>query len=274
MLSAIYERWIDKDKILFTNLWSSELSKLSANAFLAQRISSINSISEICEKTGAEILEVSSAIGLDKRIGQKFLNPGPGFGGSCFQKDILNLVYLARFYGLENVANYWEQVVEFNKWQRIRISKLIVQKLFGTVSGKKIAILGFSFKANTNDTRESPAIYISKDLIANGAKLVIHDPKVSVQQIENSLNLSQNVAHSENNDGTWSFVSNIDEALDNADAAVILTEWDEYSKINWRKGASLMRKPAWLFDTRNILKNNDLTDSSINYWALGNGNFI
>ena len=157
-LSFIYSKWIDKDKILKTNLWSSELSKLTANAFLAQRISSINSIAEICEVTSANINEVSKAIGMDSRIGNKFLSSGPGFGGSCFTKDILNLIYLCDFYGLDRVAEYWEQVLKLNIWTRNRISKTIVEKLFGTLTNKKLVILGFSFKANTNDTRDSSAI--------------------------------------------------------------------------------------------------------------------
>ena len=169
LLSAIYTRWISEEKILLTNVWSSELSKLIANAFLAQRISSINSISALCEATGADIQEVVKAIGSDQRIGKKFLSPGPGFGGSCFQKDILNLVYISRFYGLEIVANYWEQILFINDWQKKRISTLIIEKFFGTVSNKKIVILGFAFKSYTNDTRESPAIQIVKDLIENGA---------------------------------------------------------------------------------------------------------
>ena len=191
ILSKIYENWIPKEKILLTNLWSSELSKLVANAFLAQRISSINSISAICEVTGAKIREVSRAIGKDSRIGSKFLDSGPGFGGSCFKKDILNLVYLAEYFGLEEVAKFWEEVVNINSWHQKRIAKIVVQKLFGTISQKKIVILGFAFKANTNDTRESAAIRICKDLIEEGAELVIHDPKVNPLQIEIDLEMKQ-----------------------------------------------------------------------------------
>ena len=164
-LSEIYKNWVPEKKILHTNIWSSELAKLTANAFLAQRVSSINSISAICEATGADVREVSRAIGSDSRIGSKFLDSGPGFGGSCFKKDILNLVYLCQYFGLPEVANFWEEVVTLNEWHQHRISKLIVKKLFGTISSKKIAILGFAFKANTNDTRESAAITICKDLI-------------------------------------------------------------------------------------------------------------
>ena len=170
-ISSIYKRWVPSEKIITTNLWSSELSKLVANAFLAQRISSINSISALCEKTGANIKEVANAVGTDTRIGTKFLEAGPGFGGSCFKKDILNLVYLCRYYGLDQVADYWEQIVKINSFQQKRISSLVVKNLFGTLSNKKLAILGFSFKANTNDTRESPSITISKELLKEGAEL-------------------------------------------------------------------------------------------------------
>ena len=183
VVSDIYKNWVDPDKIITTNLWSAELSKLVANAFLAQRISSINSISALCETTGADINEVTKAIGTDSRIGSKFLKSGPGFGGSCFKKDILNLVYLCRYYGLKEVGDYWEQVVEINQWQQRRISSLIIKNLFGTLSNKKLAVFGFSFKANTNDTRESPSINISKNLLQEGAKLSFYDPKVNSDKI-------------------------------------------------------------------------------------------
>ena len=186
-LTKIYLNWVPSNKILHTNIWSSELSKLTANAFLAQRISSINSIAALCEATGADVREVSRAIGTDNRIGSKFLNSGPGFGGSCFKKDILNLVYLSKYFGLNEVADFWECVVNLNNWHQHRISKLIVTKLFGTVTGKKMCVLGFSFKANTNDTRESSAINICKDLLDEGATLYIHDPKVSQDQIAKDL---------------------------------------------------------------------------------------
>ncbi|NDC15464.1 MAG: nucleotide sugar dehydrogenase, partial [Synechococcaceae bacterium WB9_2_170] len=178
-LAGVYGQWVPQERILRTNLWSSELSKLTANAFLAQRISSINSIAALCEATGADVQEVAHAIGTDSRIGSKFLKAGPGFGGSCFQKDILNLVYLCGHYGLQEVAAYWQSVVELNGWQQHRIARLVVQKLFGTVTGKRIAILGFAFKADTNDTREAPAIRICQDLLEEGAQLAIYDPKVA-----------------------------------------------------------------------------------------------
>ena len=190
-LAGVYGHWVDEPKILRTNLWSSELSKLTANAFLAQRISSINAIAAVCEASGADVREVARAIGTDSRIGPKFLNAGPGFGGSCFQKDILNLVYLSRHFGLPEVADYWESVVQLNTWQQHRISRLVVEKLFGTVTGKRLAVLGFAFKADTNDTREAPAIRICADLLEEGAQLAIHDPKVETAQMARDLNQNE-----------------------------------------------------------------------------------
>ncbi len=267
-LKDIYRRWISQDKILLTNIWSSELSKLIANAFLAQRISSINSISALCELTGAEINEVVKAIGSDQRIGKKFLSPSPGFGGSCFKKDILNLVYLCRFYGLENVASYWEQVMFVNDWQKNRISNLVIQKFFGTVSNKKIIMLGFSFKSNTNDTRESPAIEIAKNLIENGAQLVINDPKVSIKQIESELLLKENEVDNISL-GRWNFTKDILTASKNADAIILITEWEEYKNINWQKLTRLMRRPSWIFDTRKIIPFKKLNNLGINFWQIG-----
>ncbi len=223
-LSSIYEKWVSKEKIIKTNLWSSELSKLAANAFLAQKISSINAIGAICESTGADVREVKLAIGTDKRIGEKFLNTGPGFGGSCFQKDILNLVYLSKYFGLNEVSNYWEQVLILNNWQKSRISKLVVNNLFGTLNGKKIAILGFAFKANTNDTRHSSAINITKELLKEGAEIVIHDPKVTKDQIKKDLgkNEGKDSKNSET-DGFWWFSKDYEEIFKNSDAIIILT---------------------------------------------------
>ena len=272
ILKKIYKKWIPEEKILLTNIWSSELSKLIANAFLAQRLSSINSITALCENTGAEIHEVVKAIGHDTRIGKKFLSPSPGFGGSCFKKDILNLVYLCRNYGLDSVANYWEQVLVVNSWQKNRISNLVVQKLFGTVTSKKILLLGFSFKANTNDTRESPAIEISKNLLENGAHLSISDPKVTNKQIENELSLKE-LEEDPSSNGKWNFDKDIYKAVKNADAIIIVTEWKEYENLNWKEISSLMRKPAWVFDTRKILSKKDLKKLGINYWQVGSSNY-
>lgn len=271
ILKKIYNKWIPEEKILLTNIWSSELSKLIANAFLAQRLSSINSITALCENTGAEIHEVVKAIGHDTRIGKKFLSPSPGFGGSCFKKDILNLVYLCRHYGLDSVANYWEQVLVVNSWQKNRISNLVVQKLFGTVTSKKILLLGFAFKADTNDTRESPAIEISKNLLENGAHLSISDPKVTNKQIENELSLKE-LEEDPSSNGKWNFDKDIYKAARNADAIIIVTEWKEYENLNWKEISSLMRKPAWVFDTRKILSKKDLKKLGINYWQVGSSN--
>ena len=278
-LSNIYSNWVPIEKILHTNIWSSELSKLTANAFLAQRISSINSISAICESTGADVIEVSRAIGLDSRIGTKFLDSGPGFGGSCFKKDILNLVYLSRFFDLNEVADFWESVVKLNNWHQHRLSKLIIQNLFGTISGKKICVLGFSFKANTNDTRESAAIKICKDLLEEGAFLSIHDPKVSKDQIHQDLGiepLNSDIDYSErfdffNLEGKWVFEDLIYKAVEKSDAVVVLTEWDEYKKINWEEISKKMRKPSWIFDTRSILDKKEIINNELLLWRIGDG---
>ena len=277
-LANIYKKWVPENKILITNIWSSELAKLTANAFLAQRISSINSIGALCEATGADVREVSRAIGSDSRIGPKFLDSGPGFGGSCFKKDILNLVYLSRFFGLDQVADFWEEVVKLNDWHQHRISRLIVKKLFGTVSGKKICILGFAFKANTNDTRESASINICKDLLQEGALLFIHDPKVDKKQIskdllkEESVKLKNSDKKNESQiEGEWCFVDNILESFKDADAIVILTEWEDYFKINWEKVSFSMRQPAWIFDVRSVLSKENFPISNLNVWRLGDG---
>jgi UDPglucose 6-dehydrogenase len=259
----VYGQWVPPEKILRTNLWSSELSKLTANAFLAQRISSINSIAALCEATEADVEEVARAIGSDSRLGPKFLKAGPGFGGSCFQKDILNLVYLCRHFGLPQVADYWESVVTLNTWQQHRISALVVQKLFGTVTGKRIAILGFAFKADTNDTRESPAIRVCRDLLEEGAILAIHDPKVAPDQI--ALDLGQPVGES------WLHCDAVADVVTGADAAVILTEWQSYAELSWEALAPLMRQPAWVFDTRAITDVLDVGLAGLNQWRVGCG---
>ena len=262
ILSKIYMNWISPEKIITTNIWSSELSKLSANAFLAQRISSINSISAICEQTGADVNEVSKSIGADTRIGSKFLQSGPGFGGSCFKKDILNLIYLCDFYNLPDISNYWESVLTINDWQQRRITKTIVEKLFGTVSDKKIAILGFAFKANTNDTRESPSISICHDLLEEGANLFIHDPKVKSDQINFILNESiMNCATRV--EGTWEYALSIDNAINDAHAIIILTEWEEYSKIKWLDKEDSLKKNVWIFDTRSIIDIEEIKKTKI-----------
>ncbi len=276
LLCAIYREWVPDEKILKTNIWSSELAKLTSNAFLAQRISSINSISALCEATGADIREVSRAIGSDSRIGSKFLDSGPGFGGSCFKKDILNLVYLSEYFGLPEVAAFWNEVVTLNIWHQKRISRLVIRKLFGTLSEKKIAILGFAFKSNTNDTRESSAIQICQDLLEEGASLFIHDPKVNPRQIEIDLNTSSNIKKNDmskknHEEGSWTSAKSINDALVNADAALILTEWELYKNINWEKISQVMRSPAWVFDARSIVNRKKIIDSGINFWRVGDG---
>ena len=267
-LAEIYSYWVKKEKIITTDLWSSELSKLISNAFLAQRISSINSISALCEITGADIKDVSLAIGADKRIGKHFLKSGPGFGGSCFKKDILNLVYICNHYGLYEVSSYWQKVIEINEWQQKRISSLIVEKLFGTLFNKKISILGFSFKANTNDTRESPAINICNDLIEEGANLHIYDPKVN-EKIKEDL---KNRVKSENIN---CFIeTSINECINNSHAIVIeVTEWDEFRNLDWKETYSKMEKPAWVFDTRNITKSAEILDAGFKFWRTGRNYF-
>lgn len=277
-LSEIYSTWVPKEKILHTNIWSSELAKLTANAFLAQRISSINSIGALCEATGADVREVARAIGSDSRIGSKFLDSGPGFGGSCFKKDILNLVYLSNYFGLPEVAEFWEGVVKLNSWHQHRISRLIIKKLFGSVTGKKICILGFAFKANTNDTRESAAINICKDLLEEGAILFIHDPKVDKKQITKDLckNENENIINLSTNDqitfeGEWCEINDINSSSKGADAIVVLTEWEEYSRINWKEISKRMRKPSWIFDARSIISPSEVIEQELNLWRIGDG---
>ena len=277
-LSSIYEHWVPKDKIIKTNLWSSELSKLTANAFLAQRISSINSISALCEITGADIKEVSKAIGGDKRIGNKFISSGPGFGGSCFKKDLLNLTYLCEYYGLSEVALYWNQVLEINNWQQKRISKVVIEKLFRNISGKKIAIFGFAFKADTNDTRESPSINICMDLINEGAVLKIHDPKVKEIEIQKAFeDFLENNKELKNNKKlidlrkVWNYYDSLYDASKNVDAILILTEWSNYKTISWEEIYKVMRKPAWVFDTRLVTNPDEVKKNGIKLWVLGQG---
>jgi UDPglucose 6-dehydrogenase len=261
-VAAIYARWIPREKILTTNLWSSELSKLVANAFLAQRISSINSISALCEATGADVDEVARAIGKDSRIGPKFLKASVGYGGSCFQKDILNLTYLCQHFGLPEVAAYWESVVKMNDWQKTRFSGRIVRDLFNTVSGKHIGILGFAFKKDTNDTRETAAISVCRDLLAEGAKVVVYDPQVPEAQIR------ADVLGKEENPNLVVVTSAL-EATKGAHAVAILTEWDEFKSIDFEKIYEEMFKPAFLFDGRNILPHAKLKEIGFRVFAIG-----
>jgi len=246
-LASVYGRWIPRDRIITTNLWSSELSKLVANAFLAQRISSINSISALCEATGADVDEVANAIGKDSRIGPKFLKASVGFGGSCFQKDILNLTYLCESFGLPEVAAYWNSVVAMNDWQKHRFAKQIVKSLFNTVADKKIAILGFAFKKDTNDTRESAAINVCRDLLTEHAKVSVYDPKVPADEIKMDV-LGKGVENPR-----LTVAKDAYEACAGAHAIAIVTEWDEFKTLDYAKIFAGMPKPSFLFDGRNIV---------------------
>tara|TARA_R100001369_G_scaffold92896_1_gene141018 strand:+ start:27743 stop:29155 length:1413 start_codon:yes stop_codon:yes gene_type:complete len=267
-LVDIYSNWIPSIQILTSNIWSSELSKLTANAFLAQRVSSINAMSELCEKTGADVNEVAKAVGMDSRIGSKFLQSSVGFGGSCFQKDILNLVYIAKSYGLNEVADYWEQVILMNDHQKRRFAAKIVQTLFNTVSGKKIAMLGWAFKKDTNDTRESAAIYVADYLLNEQAEVVIYDPKVTEEQIFADLEYLGNRSDSENR-RLVTVVKSAKEACNEAHAVALLTEWDEFKDLNWNQIYDNMLKPAFLFDGRRLLNKTDLEEIGFDVFVIG-----
>ncbi|MBP3942201.1 nucleotide sugar dehydrogenase [Sphingobacteriaceae bacterium WQ 2009] len=267
-LVDIYAQWVPEERILTTNLWSSELSKLTANAFLAQRVSSINSISELCEKTGANVDEVSKAIGLDSRIGPKFLKASVGFGGSCFQKDILNLVYIARSYNLHAVADYWDQVILMNDHQKHRFADNIIQTLYNTVSGKKIAFLGWAFKKDTNDTRESAAIYVADYLLSEEAEITIYDPKVSAERIYADLDYL-NTRSSAENRRLVRVVSDPYEATSEAHAIAVLTEWDEFKGYDWARIKQEMKRPSFIFDGRKLLNRAQLEEIGFNYYAIG-----
>ena len=267
-LVDIYASWIPKERILTTNVWSSELSKLTANAFLAQRVSSINSISELCEVTGADVNELSKAIGTDSRIGPKFLQASVGFGGSCFQKDILNLVYIAKSYGLNKVADYWEQVIIMNDHQKQRFSDNIVKTLFNTVSGKKIAFLGWAFKKDTNDTRESASIYVADHLLDEHANIVVFDPKVKESQIYGDLHYL-NTRDAEENKAFLKKSNDPYEAMKDAHAVAILTDWDEFKSYDWERIYTNMKKPAFIFDGRKILNKNKMKAIGFEIFSLG-----
>jgi len=263
-LADVYARWVPRENIITTNVWSSELSKLVANAFLAQRISSINAVSALCEATGADVDEVAYAIGRDSRIGPRFLRSSVGFGGSCFQKDILNLVYLCEYFGLPEVARYWEQVVSMNDYQKQRFVTNVITRLFNTVSGKKIAVLGFAFKKDTNDTRESPSIYVCRDLLVEQANLAIYDPKVPPETIYRDL-------EREADDPAVTVCADPYEALRDAHALLVLTEWDSFKALDFERAYELMLKPAFLFDGRNILDLARLQAIGIEVYGVGKG---
>jgi UDPglucose 6-dehydrogenase len=253
----IYANWVPAERVVTSNVWSAELSKLVANAFLAQRISSINSISALCEKTEANVKEVARAVGMDSRVGSRFLNASVGFGGSCFKKDILNLVYICESYGLHEVARYWEAVITMNEYQEQRFVRAMIRAMFNTIVDKRIALFGFAFKADTSDTRESPAIYVAKMLLEERAKLVITDPKA----IENArIDLAG--AKVEYAEGPY-------EAARGAHAIAIMTEWGVYKGLDWGKIYESMERPAFLFDGRNILDHKELYELGFNVYPVG-----
>ncbi|MGF1555744.1 UDP-glucose 6-dehydrogenase [Paucihalobacter sp.] len=269
-LMSIYANWVPRERILTTNVWSSELSKLTANAFLAQRVSSINAISELCEKTGADVAEVSKAIGMDSRIGSKFLKASVGFGGSCFQKDILNLVYIAKTYGLDEVADYWEQVVLMNEHQKQRFSDNIVSTLYNTVAGKKIAFFGWAFKKDTNDTRESAAIKVADNLLNEQANISVYDPKVAEERIYADLEY----LNSRSEDETRKLLKAQNDpykASKDAHAIAILTEWDEFKNYDWKRIYDNMYKPAFVFDGRGIVDVEALEAIGFSCYKIGSG---
>lgn len=266
-LVDVYAHWVPRERILTTNLWSSELSKLVANALLAQRISSINAVSALCEATGADVDEVAFAAGRDSRIGPKFLKASVGFGGSCFQKDILNLVYLCEYYGLKEVADYWASVVEINDWQKNRFVRRMISTMFNTVSGKRIALLGFAFKKDTNDTRESAAIYIARALAEEQAQVCIYDPQVTKESIEKDLAYVGMTAQQIADHVT--VVNDPYEALEGAHAMAVLTEWDVFKSLDFPRVLAGMKKPAFVFDGRNILPHADLRKLGFEVHAIG-----
>jgi UDPglucose 6-dehydrogenase len=267
-LVEVYGSWVPNENILTTNVWSSELSKLTANAFLAQRVSSINSLSELCEATGANVQEVAKAIGMDSRIGSKFLQVSVGFGGSCFQKDILNLVYIAKSLGLNEVADYWHQVILMNNHQRERFAKNIIKTLYSTVSGKTIAFLGWAFKKDTNDTRESAAIYVADLLVDEQATIKVYDPKVTSTQMQSDINYlntrseKQNTKYLKTENDPYA-------AMEGAHAIAVLTEWDEFKKYDWNRIYNGMQKPAFVFDGRNVLDREALETIGFVYKGIG-----
>ena len=258
-VARIYTHWVPREKIITTSLWSSELTKLVANAFLAQRISSINSISALCERTGADVDQVSQAIGMDSRIGPKFLRAGIGFGGSCFRKDILNLVYLCEHYGLPEVARYWESVVDINDYQARRFVEKMLEAMFNTVTEKKVAILGFAFKANTGDTRDTPALAVCRQLLAERASLAICDPRA----LDNAR---QELGDA---DGNVSYTPDPYLACQDAHAVVLLTDWPDFQRLHYRRILDSLQKPAFLFDGRNCLPHQALFNLGYNVYPTG-----
>ncbi|KJE89479.1 UDP-glucose dehydrogenase [Capsaspora owczarzaki ATCC 30864] len=268
-LASLYARWIPRERILTMNTWSSELSKLTANAFLAQRVSSINAISAVCEATGADVEEVARAIGTDTRIGSKFLKASIGFGGSCFQKDILNLVYLCESLNLPEVGEYWQQVVKMNDWQRERFTRKVIAQLFNTVQNKKIAILGFAFKKDTGDTRESAAIYISKYFLEESAQVAIYDPKVSEDQVVRDLSEPGLLSNVDKIKKGVTMYSSAYDAVKDAHAIIVCTEWDEFKTLDYQRIYEGMQKPAFIFDGRLILDHQKLRSIGFQVEVIG-----
>lgn len=270
-LVTVYAHWVPREQILTTNLWSSECSKLVANAFLAQRVSSINSISALCEATGADVLEISRAVGMDDRIGKRFLQPSVGFGGSCFQKDILNLVYLCETYGLNECAAYWNQVILMNDYQKKRFSEKIVAKMFNTVTGKKITILGYAFKKDTGDVRETPSMFILRDLLQEQAKIHVYDPQVKREDMWLEMDYTCGVNHENTPHLEESVVTATDpyEACAGAHAIAVLTEWDEFKTYDYAKIYESMAKPAFIFDGRNLLDHDVLREIGFEVHGIG-----
>jgi UDPglucose 6-dehydrogenase len=258
-LVEIYANWVPEERILTTDIWSSELSKLVANAFLAQRISSINAISALCEKTDADVSQVARAVGMDARIGSKFLNASVGFGGSCFKKDILNLVYICQYYGLNEVANYWKSVNDINDYQKTHFVMTMLGAMFNTLAGKRIALFGFAFKADTGDTRESPAIHIAKRLIEEQAELVITDPKALVNARSDLTGV----------DGKVQFVEDPYEAAAGCHAIAIMTEWRQFRELDYERIYHFMAKPAFIFDGRNVVDHQKLHQLGFNVYPIG-----
>lgn len=253
VLTELYAHWVPRERILTANIWSSELSKLTANAFLAQRISSINAISALCEATEANVVEVARAVGMDRRIGPHFLNSSVGFGGSCFKKDLLNLVYLCEHYGLSEVAEYWHQVIRINEYQKRRFAEQVVRRMFNTLAEKRLAVLGFAFKKNTSDTRESPAIDICRSLLHEQAHLAIYDPRVPRENILNALMAGMGPEVCADWNDRITICADAMQACHVADAVAILTEWDEFRELDYGAMLQKMRRPAFLFDGRNVV---------------------
>jgi len=262
-LAAVYARWVPRQKIIVSGLWSAELSKMTANAFLAQRVSSINAISALCEVTGADVTEVSYAIGVDSRIGRKGIQASVGYGGTCYETHLRNLVYLAQLYRLQPVASYWEQVIKMNSWQKRRFAQKVVSAMFNTVSGKKLTVLGFSYKKNTSDTRFSAAIDVCKTLVKERAHLCIYDPRVASEAVSVALSAD---------DGTESHIEVSQDpyvAATGAHAILLLTEWDEFKRLDYERIYASMVKPAFIFDGRNLLDHDKLREVGFNIYAIG-----